>query len=122
MFEPLVLNIKYYQGTKFTRTLKFYTDTDRTVLKDMTGFEFRGQIRPSAQAAVTAPMRFEHTGPGTIVWTIVPEDFVPLATYIKGNSWKDWVDFVYDIEVEYPGGGPDRFFHGTCSVSPEVTK
>lgn len=84
---------------------------------DLTGATARMQIRDKPGGALllelsTAAGGLAITGAGTIERTLSAAITAAIT----------WCDAVYDLEVTYPDGTVHRYFEGSVSVSPEVTR
>ena len=84
---------------------------------DLTGAKARMQIRTAPGGALLLELTTENQGlvfggAGTITRTVSAPETAAFS----------WTKGVYDLEVEYPDGTVHRYFEGSVTVSPEVTR
>lgn len=119
------LNITIEQGATFFRTVTVKDSAGDPI--DITGWTLRGQVRES-QSADTPLASFvcaildqiTNTGEATFSLSATVTAAMPEATYIK-PSLKNSL-YLYDLEVEKPGGEVIRLLQGVVTFVPEVTK
>lgn len=113
-------NFIYQQGTTLSFLINYKDSSDVAI--DLTDYEVRGMIKVSVQdAAATADftLTLEDAAGGVIRAELPPDSFIGLP--LKGKTPSDQNPFVYDIEIESPGGDVTRILQGTINVVPEVT-
>jgi len=120
MMAAGLLNLVIEQGVTFGMTITV-KDSTGTVI-NITGYTFRGSIKESAQdtAAVKA---FTCTITDAVngVFTVGLTDTETAALPATGDTYDEYSEYVYDIEMEDSGGVVTRLLNGAVSVSPEVT-
>jgi hypothetical protein len=73
MSSAAVQNLSIEAGTSFERTLRFYTDKERTVLMDLTGYTLASQIR-SGSVVIDVGLEITDAENGTVKLTVEPSD------------------------------------------------
>ena len=103
------------QGTDFTETLNFFTDTNNTTPKNLTGYTFRAKARyghhKNDNDVVTFVTAVTDAAGGIVNWAL---DDTVTAT-MKPGTW------YFDLESETAGGEVSRILWGKLEVSPEAT-
>jgi hypothetical protein len=109
-----VIDLEVIQGTALTIYLTITDDSN--VATDLTGFTFRGQIRP------------EYTSSKAYDFTCTVEDAVNgeakcVLPYDTFNTLKfnEPLNYVYDIE-QVNGGTPNQIQRGRAVIYPKATK
>jgi len=115
METPGKYNIVMYQGASFDYT--FTWKINNTVV-NLTGYTARMQVRRShrAEEAVLSLVDGDGIILGGSAGTITLQADAELTASIDAAS------YVYDLELEAPGGEVYRILEGTFRVSPEVTR
>lgn len=106
------LNLEVKQGEDFYRLLTIRDENNDLV--DLTGHQFRSQIRASHTSDVFLEFSFNITGLGTVEMTL--SNTLSSAKTRTGKG-----AFVYDVEWD-TGSKKIRLLEGFVTFSPEVTK
>lgn len=107
------LDLTVDQGSTFEKTLRFYTAPG--VPKDLTGFQFRGQLRVDySDAAPQGAFTFTVLDPAAGVVNMLLTATETAA--LEPGKLK------YDVEMVRPNATVRRLFQGVVTVTPEVTK
>lgn len=115
-------NFDYNQGTSLSFLITYQDDQGAAI--DLTGYQFRGQIRlkmrdpePAAEFIIVG----EDLANGVIRVTL-PAHALVGTRLTAPESFKSTTAMVYDIEMESPQGDVTRLLNGNVRVSPEVTR
>jgi hypothetical protein len=107
-----VTNLSIDQGTTYSVT--FTVNDDTGTARDLTNYQARSQMRRSyyttANTAFTA-----------IVTSPLDGEVNISLTSTQTSALKDG-RYVYDIELQAPGGAVERIVEGIVTVYPEATK
>ena len=115
METPAVYNLTMYQGASFDYTFTWKIDDEEV---NLTGYFARMQVRRNYQAedAVLSLTELDGITLGGEAGTILVEVDDETTADI------DAANYVYDLELESPGGEVYRLLQGKFVVSPEVTR
>lgn len=115
METPAVYNLTMYQGASFDYTFTWKIDNAAV---NLTGYMARMQARRNYQSEDVVLDLEDGNGitlggsAGTIIVEVDAEDTAEI----------DAANYVYDLELESPGGEVYRLLQGKLIVSPEVTR
>lgn len=118
--KAAVVNLIIEQGTDWSQTVKFYSDTERKVPCDLTGLTGRCKIRDSEGVQVAAPAVAITALTGTVVLSLTNAQ--TSAIPVEGYSYSETSTYAYDVELVDAAGFVSRWMNGSVTVSPEVTK
>lgn len=118
-----IFPITVEQGATWTLELT-YTHADGTPV-DLTGYTARMQLRRTYDSTPVAELTTSNGGillgstNGTVSlhMSAAVTAAIPTATSCDGQ-----VEYLYDLELESPGGVVTRLMQGVATVLPEVTK
>ena len=113
------------QGATFSRRFRF-KNPDLTLF-DLTGYQFRGEIRSTAtDNIVIAVFNFDllnqTTNMGEVDWNINSDNTKTIPVKINPSYIKSKTKYVYDVERVAPDGTVVRIVEGIVTVSPEATR
>lgn len=119
--NPTVKQLNICQGSSLSLRLTF-TNSAGTAL-NLTGYTFRGQIRPEAlSATITESFNFDTALASTGIID-VSLTATETAAITAGESKKDTSSlYWYDMEYVQPGGDVIRFIEGPCVINRNVTR
>jgi len=121
-----VLNITIEQGATFTRTLTVKDSGGDEI--DITGWTLRGQVRANQfttdiLASFTGTVDPDQvTNKGMAALTISATDTAAIASAKSLRPTLKNSTFIYDVEVEKPGGEVVRLLQGQVTFVPEITR
>lgn len=115
-------NFKIYQGSTFTKTVKFCDSSYQPI--DISLWTFLGQIRTRYDAlSVVESFNFTNGGAtGELTFYLSATETAAIPVDASVNVNKRETDYCYDIEYTKPDTTVKRFYEGIISVSPEVSK
>lgn len=111
------INFTLYQGADFRRAMEFRDEAGALI--DLTGYEFRGQVRDTYEGKIAFIINF------AIRDQVAFAGFVDLhisADATASISMTERVDYIYDIEMIDGVSEVRRVMEGKITVFPEVTK
>jgi hypothetical protein len=111
MSSPAVKNLSIEAGTSFERTLRFYTDRERTVSMDLTGYTLASQIR-SGSVVIDVGLEITDAENGTVVMTIEPSDTQDVK---PGN-------YPWDLLAVAPTGKISKYTKGIAEILKTETQ
>jgi hypothetical protein len=111
-------NLTVYQGADYRRALEFKDNS--AVLMDLTGYEFRGQVKLSYQEqdpvfSFGFTLRDQVSDTGIV-------DMILTAVDSSAVSINKETNYIYDIEMVDADGYVTRVLEGRLKLYPEVTK
>lgn len=119
------LDIVVEQGATFLRTVTIKDSAGVEI--DITGWTLRGQIRESQSAAAALATftcallnQTTDTGKATFQLSAATTAAMQQASYAKPTLKSSF--YLYDLEVEKPGGEVIRLLQGAVTFVPEITK
>lgn len=112
MTEPVAWDLALYRGDTFSQPFRFWTDTARTVARDLTGVTSTAQIRESTDSVDAVNLTCALTLPNTVTVTL-PAAAWPTFTLAKG---------VWDLQFTLPSGAVETVVAGKVKVTADVTK
>lgn len=119
--NPTVKQLNICQGSSLSLRLTFTNSANAAI--DLTGYTFRGQIRPEAlSATITETFNFDTSlaSTGIIDVSLTSSE---TAAITAGESKKDTTSlYWYDMEYVQPGGDVTRFIEGPCVINRNVTR
>lgn len=120
------LNITIEQGATFTRQFGWYNPIAGTTEPDLdspvviTGYTARMQLR-TTYAASTYVLSLT-SSPAAGITITGASGLVDVTITDEQTTVIEARDYVYDLELESPGGVVTRLVEGTATVTPEVTR
>lgn len=119
--NPTNKTLKICQGSTLRLSLSFTDSTGAAM--NLTGYTFRGQIRPAATSAtLTETFNFDTSDDANGVIECYLTD-TETAAITAGESVNDTSSkYWYDMEYVQPGGDVVRFLEGACIVNRNVTR
>lgn len=118
-------DISVNQGATYTLLITIKDPSDNPI--DLTGYEFRGQIRtttsdPTVQATFEFEILTQSGGTlGQVYATLSATETAGIELPEQSNSHRKITKMVYDIE-SVNGTEVTRWLQGTANISPEVTR
>lgn len=106
------------QGTTFRRTITWYNDDAQTVLRDLTGYTARMQIRPTV-ASTDVLLSLTNTAGITLGGTA---GTIAIVMTDAQTAAFTFTTAVYDLEMITPSGDVIRLIKGTLTLDKEVTR
>jgi hypothetical protein len=105
-------NLELRQGDDFTQILSFF-EADGTTPKNLTGYQVRAQLRrwPSSLDGIDLVIDTDQLVMGTV--TISLSGATTTALRVR--------PYVWDLELEEPGGTVQTVLAGTVTVQAQVT-
>lgn len=124
MAQEYDINVK--QGATYALVLTIKDPNDDPI--DLTGYEFRGQVRTStSDPTVQANFEFEiqpQTGGtlGKVTATLTATETAGITLPENNRPTRKITTMIYDIESETVDGEVTRWLEGAALISPEVTR
>lgn len=118
----LVDSLRIEQGATWTRVFTFLDENDDPI--DVTGWEFRGQVRRSYNSN-DALAEFSFTASDADnkkVFTITDTETTDIPVLPPTGNSRTSSFYMYDIEAVKEDGTVERLFQGKAEISPEVTR
>ena len=119
------LDLTLEQGATFRRKLTF-KDANGTPI-DLTGYQFRSQIKNRYDSAVAvAAFSFQTSdqtiSPGEVIMSLSAVQTAAIPVEPSTGLTKRTTRYPYDLEIQNSSGEVARLFDGHVSVIPEVTR
>lgn len=112
---PAIYNITIGKDTTYSEQFKFYSDRCRSQLMDLTGYEFKAQIKENPDdlnELVEFTIDTDNLSAGFIIL------YLPESVSINLPSGS----YVWDLRVTSPDGLVDRWVKGAAKVESTVTR
>lgn len=122
--KTLNVNVWLNQGADFSVIIRILCDPP----PDLTGYQFKSQIRLSSGSDVVAEFDFELRDqvlyPGEVYWKLSAADSEAIAAFIIGPNppCRPTTPYVFDIKMIDTTGDITRILQGIVNVSPDVTR
>lgn len=118
-----ILDLKLRQGATLGEYRLALTNRDTLAPLNITGWEFRAQIRktPSNVVAATATFRIPVGTDGVVFWKFPATETVNIAAD-DNSPTAAASSYVWDMEAELPNGDVLALVYGNVNVLREVTK
>lgn len=103
-------NLTIEAGTTYRRTLRFYTNRERTVPMDLTGYQIAAQIR-AGSFAIDLGIEITEPAEGVAVMTLEPQD---TRDVLPG-------EYLWDMLALAPNGDVAKYTKGAVEIAATQT-
>lgn len=112
MPQPATHNITIYQGDTFTLPLHFKDDAGNSI--NLTGWQWKAEVRPTYNGVLTQSMTIEETdiANGRVTLKISAAN---TANIVAG-------DYVWDVQAEHTDSTIRTYLAGKATVKAQVTE